>query len=145
MAALAPVIVTYCVKCGLPPEFCEYNLEVEHPPAASSSTAGVESKLGQLSVNGGEERGAPGEAVREPLLLLRAPSVLKHWAASSGAACVQCAAPEARGNKDFCFCAWPTPQGPAGEEKKDGDGEAKKPKGKKQVKKQARPLAAAPR
>lgn len=65
MATLTPVIVTYCEKCGLPPEYCEYNTEVEHGAgAASSSSAGVEAKLGQLSVEGGEERGAAGEAVR---------------------------------------------------------------------------------
>lgn len=67
MATLAPVIVTYCDKCGLPPEYCEYNTEVEHPApaAASTSSDGVEAKLGQLSVEGGEEnRGAAGEAVR---------------------------------------------------------------------------------
>jgi len=44
--SLAPVIVTYCTLCGLPPEFCEYNTEVAHPKAAVA----VEAQLASLAV-----------------------------------------------------------------------------------------------
>ena len=62
--SLQPVIVALCAKCGLPPEYCAYNLEVDHgpAPAAVTSTAAVESKLGDLAVGARPAEGAEAGA-----------------------------------------------------------------------------------
>ena len=65
MATLQPVIVAKCAKCGLPPEYCKYNLEVDHGNAAAApGAAEVGAKLGDLTIgstDGKEE--TSGEAV----------------------------------------------------------------------------------
>ena len=66
MAALQPVVVQYCVKCGLPPEFCEWNTEVDHGGAAAAAppavaTAAAAAALRDLSV--GEGPAADGQPV----------------------------------------------------------------------------------
>ena len=75
MAKLVPLQIEYCLVCGLPPEFCEYNTEVPHPaastaakapkPDAPSAAQAVETRLGDLSVSGERPAApAPGPAVR---------------------------------------------------------------------------------